>query len=64
MSVSVLPVLIPDARTTDEMVVTVDRVATAAGLAQPRDLVVLVAGAPGGPAGATNLVRVHRVGEV
>ncbi len=58
----VRPVLISDPRTTDEMVVVVDRVARAAGLAKPGDLVVLVAGAPGGAAGATNLLRVHRVG--
>jgi pyruvate kinase len=58
----VRPVLIPDARTTDEMVAMVDRVALAAGLAERGDLVVLVAGAPGGEAGATNLLRVHRVG--
>jgi pyruvate kinase len=57
-------VLIADARTTDEMVVMVDRVAAAAGLADVGQRVVIVAGAPGGPTGATNLLRVHQVGGV
>jgi pyruvate kinase len=54
--------VVPDVRTTDEMVATVTRAMLELGRAEPGDLVVLVAGTPPGVAGSTNSLRVHRLG--
>lgn len=48
---------------TDEMVDQVDYALRELGLDDHKDLVVIVAGSPPGRSGATNLIRVHRLGE-
>ncbi|GAA2101133.1 pyruvate kinase [Microlunatus panaciterrae] len=54
--------LVPTVDHTDEMVRQVDKSLTELGLIQPGERVVIVAGSPPGVAGATNLLRVRRVG--
>lgn len=55
--------VVPRVSSTDEMVRQVDRSLTARGKGRPGDQVVIVAGAPSGLSGTTNLVRVHTLGE-
>ncbi len=57
----VAPLVAPLARTTDEMISNAERALLAAGLARRGDDVILVAGAIAGP-GATNMVKLHRLG--
>ncbi len=54
--------VVPDVRTTDEMVAQVTRAMLDVGRGEPGDLVVMVAGTPPGAAGSTNSLRVHRLG--
>jgi pyruvate kinase len=54
--------VVPDVRTTDEMVAQVTRAMLELGRGEPGDLVVMVAGTPPGAAGSTNSVRVLRLG--
>jgi pyruvate kinase len=56
-------VRVPDAANTEEMIVQVDRAVRALGAAEVGELVVIVAGAPIGVPGSTNLLHVHRVGD-
>ncbi len=49
--------------TTDQMVEQVDLALLSLGRYQRGDLVVIVAGAPPGRSGSTNLIHVHRLGE-
>jgi pyruvate kinase len=55
--------LVPEVRTTDEMVAQVDEELLRLGRCRPGDLVVVTAGSPPGVPGSTNLVSVHRIGE-
>jgi len=48
---------------TDAMVRQVDNAILSIGRFNKGDTVVIVAGSPPGVAGATNLIRVHRLGE-
>ncbi len=48
---------------TDEMVLRLDEMLLADGVAQEGDLVVVVAGAPPGIPGSTNALRVHKMGD-
>ena len=41
-----------------------DRLLLEEGIAQPDDLVVIAAGSPPGQAGTTNMVKVHRIGDI
>jgi len=50
-------------RSTDEMIRTVDHYLLELGRYKRGDLVVIVAGAPPGTVGSTNLIHVHRIGE-
>ena len=50
-------------QTTDQMVEQVDAALLSLGRYQRGDLVVIVAGAPPGRSGSTNLIHVHRLGE-
>jgi pyruvate kinase len=60
----VVPVLVPEFRTTDEMTsAAVGLAAQVLGLAA-EDVVVVTAGVPLGGSGRTNMIRVHRVEEV
>lgn len=53
----------PMVQSTDEMVAQVDEQLLKLGRCERGDLVVITAGSPPGVPGATNLVRVHRIGE-
>ena len=55
--------LVPEVSHTDEMVRQVDKALTELGRAQPGDVVVIVAGSPPGIPGATNTLRIHRMGD-
>jgi pyruvate kinase len=54
--------VVPEVRTTDEMVAAVDRAMLELGRGRAGELIVLVAGTPPGVAGSTNALRVHRLG--
>jgi pyruvate kinase len=59
----VLPLLVPEFNTVDEMIGITIRAAYDAKLVHRGDIVVIIAGVPFGVAGQTNLLKVHRVGE-
>lgn len=59
----VTPLLVPQFSTIDEMLREVVTHASKVGLAHINDILVIVAGVPFGRAGATNLIKVHRVGD-
>ena len=58
-----IPIIAPDAKSTDEMMMLMDRMLLEHGWLKPRDSVVFVAGQPIGRPGTTNLMKLHRVGE-
>lgn len=58
------PVLIQETSGTDELFAESIRAALACGYIENGDLVVLTAGVPTGYSGATNLMKVHIVGEI
>jgi len=55
--------IVPHMATTDEMVREVDKSLLDLARYRRGDLVVIVAGAPPGAEGSTNLIHVHRIGE-
>jgi pyruvate kinase len=55
--------IVPIIQTTDGMIRQVDKSLLALGRYKRGDLVVIVAGAPPGTVGSTNLIHVHRIGE-
>jgi cobalamin-dependent methionine synthase I len=55
--------VVPHADTTDDMIRQVDHALLELGRYQRGDLVVIVAGAPPGTVGSTNLIHIHRIGE-
>lgn len=59
----VLPILVEEFNTIDEMIGITIRAAHEQGLLQLGDVVVIIAGVPFGVAGQTNLLKVHKVGE-
>jgi pyruvate kinase len=54
--------LVPEVRTTDEMVRQVDSALRELGRCQPGDKVVIIAGSPPGTPGSTNALRVWTIG--
>lgn len=60
----VQPVLAPEVGSTDEMMSQMDRLLTESGHLQVGDAVVFVAGQPVGRPGTTNLMKLHRIGEL
>jgi pyruvate kinase len=58
------PLLVEFVSHTDEMTKQVDRVLLERGLVEPDQLVVIAAGSPPGVAGSTNLLKVHKVGDL
>jgi pyruvate kinase len=60
----VQPIQVAKVDHTDDMTKQVDRHLQEQGLASKDDMVVICAGSPPGVAGTTNLVKVHRVGDV
>lgn len=59
----VLPLLVSEFGTIDEMIGITIRAAHDAKLVHRGDVVVIIAGVPFGVAGQTNMLKVHRVGE-
>jgi pyruvate kinase len=55
--------IVPHMHTTDDMIRQVDKSLLELGRYKRGDLVVIVAGAPPGTVGSTNLIHVHRIGE-
>jgi pyruvate kinase len=55
--------IVPIMQTTDEMIRQADKSLIDLGRYKRGDLVVIVAGAPPGTVGSTNLIHVHRIGE-
>jgi pyruvate kinase len=55
--------IVPHMQSTDGMIRQVDKSLLALGRYKRGDLVVIVAGAPPGTVGSTNLIHVHRIGE-
>jgi pyruvate kinase len=60
----VTPILLKTKRTTDDMIASVERAMLFRKLVRPHDLIVITAGVPIGVAGSTNMMKIHRVGEV
>jgi pyruvate kinase len=60
----VQPLLAPEVGSTDEMMAQMDRLLTDLGHLRVGDPVVFVAGQPIGRAGTTNLMKLHRIGEL
>jgi pyruvate kinase len=60
----VQPVLAPAVGSTDEMLSQVDQALLERGWLKPGDDVVFVAGQPVGRPGTTNLMKLHRIGEL
>ena len=58
----ILPLMMPYANNTDELVEDAVETAMQAGLVHQGDLVVLTAGVPVGVSGTTNMIKVHLVG--
>lgn len=59
----VTPILAPDVKSTEEMLLQMEQILMEGGRLQPHDNVVFVAGQPIGRVGSTNLVKLHRLGE-
>ncbi len=59
----VVPLVVPQFSTIDEMISTIVRAAMKAGLVSRGDLLVIIAGVPFGIGGQTNLLKIHRVGD-
>lgn len=55
--------IVPHMLTTDDMIRQVDHSLLTLGRYKRGDLVIIVAGAPPGTVGSTNLIHVHRIGE-
>lgn len=55
--------IVPHMKSTDDMIRQVDKSLLDLGRYKRGDLVVIVAGAPPGTVGSTNLIHVHRIGE-
>lgn len=55
--------IVPQAHTTDGMIRQVDKALLDLGRYERGDLMVIVAGAPPGTEGSTNMIHVHRIGE-
>jgi pyruvate kinase len=60
----VIPIVAPHAQTTDQMLGQLDRMLIEQNLLNAGDTVVFVAGQPVSHAGTTNMMKVHRVGEI
>jgi pyruvate kinase len=61
---AVKPVLAPEVASTDEMLSQMDRLLVEKSYLNPGETVVFVAGQPIGRPGTTNLMKLHRIGEL
>ena len=59
----VTPVILNTKKTTDDMIAAVENAMLTQKLIRTGDMIVLTAGVPIGVAGATNMIKIHRVGE-
>jgi pyruvate kinase len=59
----VLPIVVPNAGSTDGMLVQLDQELQKRGLIKPHDQVVFVSGQPIGEPGSTNMLKLHRAAE-
>ncbi len=59
----VVPMLIPEFHTIDEMISTISRAAHGGEYVKEGDTVIIIAGIPFGIGGQTNLIKVHKIGE-
>jgi pyruvate kinase len=59
----VIPMMIPQFSTIDEMISVVVRTAHSTGLVKRGDSLVIIAGVPFGIGGQTNFLKIHTVGE-
>ncbi|MGQ7787343.1 pyruvate kinase [Nesterenkonia sp. K-15-9-6] len=64
LSWGVQPRWVEFASHTDKMTAQVDKLLLEEGIAQPDELVIIAAGSPPGQAGTTNMVKVHRIGDI
>jgi pyruvate kinase len=64
LSWGVQPRWVEFASHTDKMTAQVEKLLLEEGVAAPGDLVVIAAGSPPGQAGTTNMVKVHRIGDL
>jgi pyruvate kinase len=60
----VFPVILPEVASTDEMLSQMDHMLIQKELCHRGDTVVFVAGQPVGHAGTTNIMKIHKVGEI
>jgi len=60
----VIPVILKAMKTTDAMIRGVEAIMLDKDLAKKRDVIVITAGVPIGVAGSTNMMKLHRVGEL
>jgi pyruvate kinase len=60
----VIPMILKAMKTTDAMIKGVEAIMLEKDLARKRDLIVITAGVPIGVAGSTNMMKLHRVGEL
>ncbi|MCL1848846.1 MAG: pyruvate kinase, partial [Clostridiales bacterium] len=63
LSWGVIPLIVPPMQTTDELMAEALVAACNHGYVADGDLVVITAGVPVGKSGATNLIKVHRIGD-
>ena len=63
ISFGVEPILAPDVKSTDQMLLQMEHMLVDSGRLKPNDNVVFVAGQPIGRKGSTNLIKLHRIGE-
>jgi len=63
ISFAVEPILAPDVKSTDQMLLQMEHILVNSGCLKPGDNVVFVAGQPIGRKGSTNLIKLHRIGE-
>jgi pyruvate kinase len=63
MIYGVNPIVVPNAGSTDEMLVQMDQVLQRLGHIKPNDQVVFVSGQPIGQVGSTNMLKLHRAVE-
>jgi pyruvate kinase len=59
-----LPIVAPNVGSTDEMLALMDKLLLERGRLKKKDAVVFVAGQPIGRSGTTNLLKLHRIGEL
>ncbi|MDQ6676579.1 MAG: pyruvate kinase, partial [Acidobacteriota bacterium] len=60
----VIPIILPQVQSTDEMLEQMDRMLLEQKLCRRGEPVVFVAGQPVGHAGTTNIMKIHTVGEI